>query len=120
MREPYTCWLKSTKRRQYIGYECEVDPAKKNPALFNTFTNNRPIHHMVFPLQQLTAAEEEVIQPVLGHVLTHSCCGSVELSEYFLNWLASPLQDLGMKTGEPIFPAGCKASHGDAFARAHR
>lgn len=120
MREPYTCWLKSTERRQYIGYEREVKPAKENPALFNTFTNKRPMHHMVFPLQQLTAAKEEVIKPVLDHVLTQFCCGIAALSDYFLDWLASPLQDLGMKTGAPLVSAGCETSHGDAFARPRR
>ena len=103
MKGAYTCWLRSTERVQYKGYEREVDPAKEDPELFNTFTNNRPMHHMVHPLQQLVAGEEEVIQPVLDHVSSQFCCGNVDLAEYFLNWLATPLQNLGMKTGELFF-----------------
>ncbi|CAL8471908.1 g11450 [Coccomyxa elongata] len=62
--------------------------------------------HLTQPLASLSEDELRYLQPILEHIHQHFCAGKGLLSEYLLNWLAYPLQQLGDKTGVAVVVKG--------------
>jgi putative DNA primase/helicase len=106
MQKGLDLWIKSPWRRSVAGYEWVVNPARADPRKFNTFSGKVPMSHLEQPVQPLNEEESAFIKPVIDHIHKYFCDEKSESSDYLLNWLAFPLQQLGFKTGVAVVVKG--------------
>ena len=102
----FDMWKESSDRRTLKRYQYVVNPERCDPERFLLFTGKLPMSHVDLPAESLKEEEAAYLQRLINHILLHFCGGQDALADYLFNWMAFPLQRLGIKTGVAVVVKG--------------